>query len=206
MQYELIHQQSLLLNTCELGTKPYQSHQVWMPKSSQKIHLVQPLTMPLDPCPLPPHHIQSIQTPLHASRQAMVAISQVCSQNPWKTFVPARADSRNPWNDFCPARADGRNPWMNFVQLEQMTETPRMIFVQLEQTAKLESLGDERVQGLQLWRWVPWSINAHFALKHLVSRKKGKKWQTWEESKNLQGTSAQTFDSNLLVSTRRTIL
>jgi hypothetical protein len=39
---------------------------------------------------------------------------------------------------------------MNFVQLEQMTETPRMIFVQLEQTAKLESLGDERVQGLQL--------------------------------------------------------
>jgi hypothetical protein len=39
---------------------------------------------------------------------------------------------------------------MNFVQLEQMTETPRMIFVQLGQTAKLESLGDERAQGLQL--------------------------------------------------------
>jgi hypothetical protein len=39
---------------------------------------------------------------------------------------------------------------MIFVQLELMTETPRMIIVQLEQMPKLESLGDERAQGLQL--------------------------------------------------------
>ncbi len=73
--------------------------------------------MPLDPCPLPPpppQHIQSIETPVHASRQAMVAISQACSHNPRKTFVPARADSRNPWNDFCPSGADDRNPQTDF--------------------------------------------------------------------------------------------
>jgi hypothetical protein len=41
-------------------------------------------------------------------------------------------------------------PGMIFVHLEQMTETPRLILVQLEKMAKLESLGDERAQGLQL--------------------------------------------------------